>query len=55
MRGVLCGLYYQVQRPQGKLVRVVEGEVFDVALDIRKNSPICGQLVSVNLYAQNKR
>lgn len=51
-RGVLRGLHFQVQQPQGKLVRVVAGEVFDVAVDIRPDSPRCGQWVGVRLNAE---
>ena len=54
-KGVLRGLHYQIQKPQGKLVRVIEGEVFDVAVDIRKNSPTFGKWAGFNLSAQNKR
>jgi dTDP-4-dehydrorhamnose 3,5-epimerase len=52
-QGVLRGLHYQVQQPQGKLVRVVAGEVFDVAVDIRKDSPTYGKWVGVLLNATN--
>ncbi|EKO3599072.1 dTDP-4-dehydrorhamnose 3,5-epimerase [Vibrio metschnikovii] len=54
-QGILRGLHYQVENTQGKLVRVISGEVFDVAVDIRKNSPTFGQWVGTYLTAENKR
>lgn len=55
VKGVLRGLHYQIQHPQGKLVRVVEGEVFDVVVDIRRSSPNFGKWEGVCLSAANKR
>lgn len=54
-RGVLRGLHYQIKQPQGKLVRVVVGEVFDVAVDIRRRSPTVGAWAGAILSAQNRR
>lgn len=54
-RGVLRGLHYQIEHPQGKLVRVVVGEVIDVAVDLRRSSPRFGQWVAQRLSAQNKQ
>jgi dTDP-4-dehydrorhamnose 3,5-epimerase len=54
-QNVLRGLHYQIQRPQGKLVRVTSGEVLDIAVDIRKSSPTFGRHVAVELSSDNKR
>jgi dTDP-4-dehydrorhamnose 3,5-epimerase len=55
VRNVLRGLHYQLEQPQGKLVRVAVGEVFDVAVDIRKSSPTCGKWVGEFISAQNRK
>ncbi|CAC5342170.1 MULTISPECIES: dTDP-4-dehydrorhamnose 3,5-epimerase [Planktothrix] len=55
VKGVLRGLHYQIQQTQGKLLRVIAGEIFDVAVDMRKSSPNFGEWVGCILSAENKR
>lgn len=55
VQGVLRGIHYQIQQAQGKLVRVISGEVFDVAVDLRRSSPTFGRWTGVHLSADNKR
>ena len=54
-RGILRGLHYQIQHPQAKLIRVICGEIFDVAVDIRRSSPTFGKWTGIHLSSQNKR
>jgi dTDP-4-dehydrorhamnose 3,5-epimerase len=54
-RGVLRGLHYQIERAQGKLVRVVVGEVFDVVVDLRRSSPTFGRSLGMSLSAESRR
>lgn len=55
VKGVLRGLHYQIRSPQAKLVRCLRGAIYDVAVDIRKNSPTCGKWVGCELSEENKR
>ncbi|HKV55969.1 MAG TPA: dTDP-4-dehydrorhamnose 3,5-epimerase [Candidatus Binataceae bacterium] len=55
LKGVLRGLHYQIQRPQGKLVSVIEGEIFDAAVDLRRNSPSFGKWTAITVSAENKK
>lgn len=55
VRGVLRGLHYQLQRPQGKFISVIQGEIFDVAVDIRRESPTFAKWVGVTLSEENRR
>ncbi len=54
-KGVLRGLHYQIQQPQGKLVRAVEGEIYDAVVDVRRSSPTFGKSFGLMLSAENKR
>jgi len=54
-KGTLRGLHYQIQRPQGKFIQCLEGEIFDVAVDLRKSSPNFGEWIGVILSSDNKR